>query len=111
MFFVLWPHECKLSTGSTRGGSNPGRARGKDISTNRRQVTIVDDTDLEQLSIAELEALKANIENAVRAIIRAKRLAKMPLPPPETVQPKPPVNDLESARDAWLDSKRQGRAG
>ena len=77
---------------------------------NRKRVMMVDDTELEQLSIPELEMLKANIEDAVRAIIRTKRLAKMPLPP-QTVQPQPPVNDLESARDAWLNSRRIKRAG
>ena len=71
---------------------------------------MVDDKELERLTIAELEALKVNIENAVRAIIRAKREAKMP-PTMPVVAPKPPVNDLESARDAWLESKRQGRVG
>ena len=66
---------------------------------------MVDDTELEQLTIDELQALKVQIENAVRARIRAKQQAKAPQP----LAPTPPENDLESARDAWLNSRR--RAG
>ncbi len=64
---------------------------------------MVDDTELEQLTIDELQALKVQIENAVRARIRAKQQAKAPQP----LVPTPPENDLESARDAWLNSRRR----
>jgi hypothetical protein len=66
--------------------------------------SIVDDSELDRLTIAELEALKLRVEDTVRAKIRAKRLAKMPPPALVAVAPK---MDLEQARDAWMNGRRQ----
>jgi hypothetical protein len=67
---------------------------------------IVDDTQLEKLTIAELHALKEDINLAIRAVIRAKRLSKeapiQPLVKDEPVK----IMDLERERDAWLLAKR-----
>lgn len=73
----------------------------------KKQMMVVDDAELEQLTIEELSALKETIEDEVRARIRAKQQAKAPQP----ITPKLAEIDLESARDAWLTTRRQGRAG
>ena len=73
---------------------------------------IVDDTQLEKLTIKELQVLKEQIDQAVRAVIRASRSAKIPgfaladLSKPDVARTDPPKMDLERERDAWLSAKR-----
>lgn len=64
---------------------------------------MLDDSELEKMTIEELQALKLQIEDAVRTQIRAKQQAKAPQP----ILPARVENDLESARDAWLNSRRR----
>lgn len=65
---------------------------------------IVNDAELAKLTSKELQDLQARIEDAIRAAIRAKNMAKIPAPKPAADAPK--VIDLERERDAWLMAKR-----
>ena len=90
------PHRAMMNT-LARGR----QLNGTDSRANRSST--LDNTELERLTIAELEALKLAIENAVRAKIRAKQQARLPPHPIST----PPQFDLASEREAWLSSRRQ----
>jgi len=75
------------------------------------QRTSRDGTDeaLRKLTLEELRALKSEIEDAIRAGIRAQRLAKTPAARPAQAEDAPaPITqtDLERERDAWLSSRR-----
>ena len=60
------------------------------------------DDDLRQLTLAQLRELKAAADEAIRAVIRAKRLRKTP----EPKEPEPQKLDLEQERDRWLQARR-----
>ena len=63
----------------------------------------MDDAQLEKLTVNELQDLKAQIDLAIRAVIRASRAPK----PDEQVKAAEPVKfDLERERDAWLLAKK-----
>ena len=67
--------------------------------------SIVNDAELERLTVKELQALKLRVDDAIRASIRAKRLAKM-APAQAAVAPDDaPKLDLERERDAWLSAR------
>ena len=84
----------------------------------------MDDAQLEMMTVQELRELKQQIEDTVRAAIRAKRLAAQEASvTPLSAQAKPaatatasaatsaaqaasPLLDLERERDAWLLAKR-----
>lgn len=67
----------------------------------------MEDTELERLTIEQLEDLKRQVEEQVRARIRAKQQAKAV----QTYRPavasamQQPVLDLEQARDAWIKNR------
>ena len=64
---------------------------------------MVDDTQLDQLTVKQLHALKDAIEVAIRAQIRAKR---SPQAATAAVAASPPKMDIERERDAWLSARR-----
>ena len=64
---------------------------------------IVDDAQLEMLTVTELRDLKDRIDLAIRAAIRASRAPKTEAP----ISAAEPVKfDLERERDAWLLAKK-----
>jgi hypothetical protein len=64
----------------------------------------LDDAQLDKLTVKELQDLRANIDLAIRAVIRASRVGKTADP---IVGPADPIKiDLERERDAWLSAKR-----
>lgn len=69
---------------------------------------MMSETDLHGLTLEQLKSLKARIEDAIRAGIRAQRLGKAPAPQPGSGQdaPPPPPIDLVRERDAWLASRK-----
>ena len=67
----------------------------------------MDDTQLEKLTVNELRELNGQIESAIRAAIRAKRLGGMPaMSVGGGVAAAPVMIDLERECDAWLSAKR-----
>jgi hypothetical protein len=66
----------------------------------------VDDLQLEKLSVSELRELKDNVDNAIRAVIRARAQLKAQQAMPAQVKA-PAKVDLERERDAWMAAKRQ----
>ena len=60
------------------------------------------DIKLDAMSVAELRELQAEVEQAIRAVIR-QRAQQKAAPPPQKVNV--PV-DLEQERDAWLARRR-----
>jgi hypothetical protein len=75
-----------------------------------RDIGIVNDADLERLTVKELRELMARIETAIRAGIRAKMTAKtqtqtQPTLATEKAAPSA-IIDLERERDMWLMSRR-----
>ncbi len=68
-----------------------------------RWVSIVDDAELEKLTVKELRDLKDQIDLAIRAVIRASRAPKLAEP---ANAPEPAKFDLERERDAWLLAKK-----
>jgi hypothetical protein len=66
----------------------------------------VTDEQLRQMSLVDLRLLKARIEDAIRAGIRAQKQAKAPAAPgadaAASSEPRPAPIDLERERDAWL---------
>ena len=68
------------------------------------KVQKVQDNELAQLSSRELRDLQERIEAAIRAAIRAKNMAKLPVSQRPLEGPKP--IDLERERDVWLMAKR-----
>ena len=67
----------------------------------------MDQIQLDQLSLNELRQLKDNIDNAIRAQIRAK-MAMKANPSAAAIVARPPV-DLERERDAWI-AKRSAKS-
>ncbi len=64
----------------------------------------MNDAQLKKLTLKELRALNADIEQAIRAAIRAKNGAKASMP--MAANAAPVKIDLERERDAWLSAKR-----
>lgn len=62
----------------------------------------MDDAELERLSVKELQALINRIDDAIRASIRAKRLAKLGVIEQPAAPAPAATIDLERERDAWL---------
>ena len=70
-----------------------------------RNRNVNDDYQFDQLTSRELSELRAEVETAIRAAIRAKQ-AKTVASPSPTTTPAPKM-DLERERDAWLSAKQQ----
>ena len=67
------------------------------------------DTDLNSLSLRDLQDLQAQLHIAIRAKIRAQQEAKAHRQNPTAPTEKPnPTFDLARERDAWLARKRTG---
>ena len=60
----------------------------------------MDDLNIDALSVSELRELKANIELAIRAAIRARNTPKVMSNPAKAAPAK--FIDLASERDAWM---------
>ena len=85
--------------------ASPGEGRGYRFWNSFKQswMQIVDDAQLEMLTVKELRDLKDRIDLAIRAVIRASRAPKAA----ETTKAPDPVKfDLERERDAWLLAKK-----
>ena len=87
------------------GRASAKRGAGRSPRANPRQPigSIVDDAQLEKLTVNELRDLKDQIDLAIRAVIRASRAPK-PLEPVKAVEAA--KFDLERERDAWLLAKK-----
>ena len=70
---------------------------------------MMDDKELERLSLLELQDLQAQLHVAIRAAIRAQQEAKAAQgrPAAARVEQAPPI-DLARERDVWLARKRAG---
>jgi hypothetical protein len=77
-----------------------------------KKVRIMDNAQLEKLTVKELRELNTRIETAIRAAIRLKMLEKNPVVAAAgAATPAVSPVDLERERDAWLTARRAGVAG
>ena len=60
----------------------------------------MDDLNIDNMTVNELREFKANIELAIRAAIRARKMPKVMSNPATTAPAK--FIDLASERDAWM---------
>jgi hypothetical protein len=67
----------------------------------------VDDFQLDKLSSQELRDLKAQIDDAIRAVIRQRAALKTSAAVP-VAAPAPKI-DLERERDLWMAQRRGGK--
>ena len=75
----------------------------EDENSNRTKGSEMDLAHLDRLTVQELRALIGDIDNAIRAAIRAKRAPQFA----DQAKIDVPVKiDLERERDAWLSAKR-----
>ena len=66
----------------------------------------VDAFELEVMTLAELRDLKARVDDAIRAQIRAQRLSKERVVTATEAKPAQTPDDLVRERDAWLSNKQ-----
>lgn len=66
----------------------------------------VDAFELEAMTLAELRDLKARVDDAIRAQIRAQRLSKERPSADTAAKPALTPDDLVRQRDAWLSNKQ-----